>query len=262
MSYANLTGTSIRRATVKGVQLDDIAARRSTERLLGRIPDAVPGMSASAILCVRELSIHVRTRPRYMQPSGSVLHDEMEQLARRAARPAHGPVPSHAEAVLFADHAELLSCLARDHVRHLVEQYWWWRVLLPGANLSAAAVQLYVNEAAHISAALARLAQSHDAIAFVRKLRDSDADALVQAIVRTHGLSLLAETTAIATPMQSRAQPISPEPAGSWPSDTQELLRPLEKEIPLGELQIFLACAAKQGKREKTAGRHQEDRWE
>jgi hypothetical protein len=231
MSYANLTGTSIRRATVRGVQLDDIAARCSTERLLGRIPDAVPGMSASAILCVRELSIRVRSKPRYMQPSGSVLHDEMEQLARRAARPAHGPVPSHAEAVLFADRAELLTCLARDHVRHLLEQHWWWRVLLPGANLGAAAVQLYVNEAAHVPEALARLAQSHDAIAFVRNLRDSDADALVQAIVRIHGLSLLAETLAIAAPMQSRAQPISPEPAGFRRSDTQKTLRPLEEEI-------------------------------
>lgn len=231
MSYANLTGTSIRRATVRGVQLDDIAARRSTERLLGRIPEAVPGMSASAILCVRELSIHVRSKPRYMQSSGSVLHDEMEQLARRAARPAHGPVPSHAEAVLFADRAELLSCLANDHVRHRLEQHWWWRVLLPGANLSAAAVQLYVDEAAHVPAALARLAHSHDAIAFVRTLRDSDAGALVQAIVRVHGLSLLAETPAIATPMQSRAQPISPEPIGSRRSDTQEILRPLEVEV-------------------------------
>jgi hypothetical protein len=231
MSYANLTGTNIRRATVRGVQLDDIAARRSTERLLGRIPEAVPAMSASAILCVRELSIHVRSKPCYMQSSASVLRDEVEQLARRAARPAHGPVPSHAEAVLFADRAELLSCLARDHVRHLLEQYWWWRVLLPGASLSAAAVQLYVNEATHVPAALARLAQSHDAIAFVRNFRDSDADALVQAIVRTHGLSLLAEAPAIATPMQSRAQPISPEPAGSRRSDTQEILRPLEEEI-------------------------------
>jgi len=231
MSYANLTGTSIRRATVRGVQLDDIAARRSTERLLGRIPDAVPGMSASAILCVRELSIRVRSKPSYMQAGGSVLHNEMEQLARKAARPAHGPVPSHAEAVLFADRAELLSCLARDHVRHLLEQHWWWRLLLPGANLSAAAVQLYVNEAAHVPAALAQLARSHDAIAFVRNLRDSDADALVQAIVRAHGLSLLAETPAIVTPAQSRAQSISPEPVGSRRSDTQEISRSLEEEI-------------------------------
>ncbi len=210
MTSANLTGTTIRHAAVRGVRLDGIAARRNTERLLAKIPDAVPGMGASAVLCVRQMSVHVRSRNRYMQLGNGILGEEMERLARLAARPALGAVPVNAEAVLFADRAELLSCVARDHVRHLMAQGWWWRVLLPSADLTNAAMQLWISEAAHAPTALARLASTKDAITFVRTLDDANVVELTQAIVRTHGLALLAEGSTVTSPLSARSQSDSP----------------------------------------------------
>ena len=236
MSYVNLSGTSIRRATARGVQLDGIAARRNTERLLGKMPDTVPGMSASAVLCVRQVSVHVRSKPRYSQPGSNVLGDEsrllsdkMESLARQAARPALGPVPAHAEAVLFADRAEVLSCLARDHVRHLLAHGWWWRVLLPGENLAAAVAQLWVREAAHAPAALARLAQTNDVVAFVRTFKDSEAAAIAQAMVRVHGLTLLADDRLFDA--QSGDELLLFTPAELEKDEAQPLSRELQSKI-------------------------------
>ncbi len=210
MSYANLTGTTIRRAAVRGARLDGIAARRSTERLLERIPDSVPGMGASAVLCVRRMSVHVRNRQRYMQQGSRVLGEGVERLVRHAARPALGAVPANAEAVLFADRAELLSCVARDFMQHQLAQVWWWRVLLPGSGLTSAAMQLWVSEAAHAPTALARLADLQDAVAFVRTLDDANAVELTQAIVRTHGLALLTEDSTVTSPLSTRSQSDSP----------------------------------------------------
>jgi len=231
MSYTNLTGTSIRYASVRGANLDGIAARRNTERLLAQMHEAVPGMSESAVLCVRELSVHVRSRARYMQSGSSVMDAEMERLARNAARPALGPVPANAEAVVFADKAELLSCLARDYVHHLLLQGWWWRVLLPGPSLAVAAMQMWVEEAAHVPAALARLARTRDAVAFVRKLGDDEASAVAQAMVHAHGLALLAEDGAVTPFLQSQSQLISPSLSNSHHVDALTALQQRERDI-------------------------------
>ena len=231
MSYVNLSGINIRRAAVRGVQLDGIAARRSTELLLSKMPDNVPGMSATAVLCVREMSVHVQSRARYVKSGSSILGAEMERIARQAVRPAHGPVPPNAEAVVFADRAELLSCLARDYVRHLLLQGWWWRVLLPGPSLVAAAMQLWVDEAAHVPSALLRLARTQDAVAFVRSMGEAEAHAVVQAMVCAHGLALLTEDTKIALQLQSNIQLISPALAKAQAENANTAQRTLELKI-------------------------------
>src|SRR5204863_278197 len=50
---------------------------------------------------------------------------------RRAGRPARDAMPASADAVLFADRAELLACAARDACRK--EERWWWKHLLDDA---------------------------------------------------------------------------------------------------------------------------------
>lgn len=229
MTYADLTGTTIRHAAVRGARLDDLAERRRTERLLEHIPASVSGMNASSVLCVREMSVHVRSRARHMQSDGSILGEEMERLARYAARPAHGPVPLHAEAVLFVDRAELLSCLARDHVRHQLAQGWWWRVLLNTPDLPIAAARLWVTETAHVPAALERLARTSDAVDFVHMLGEAEANAVAQAVVRAYGLALLSEDATIASLLYS--QPDSPALVKAQQDSAHASTRALERQL-------------------------------
>ncbi|MDD4979338.1 MAG: hypothetical protein PHI29_11970 [Gallionella sp.] len=204
MSLADLTATTIRHAVVRGARLDGLAARRGTERLLAQLPDIVSGVGPSAVLCVRDLSVRLQAKSRYSQSVGGILGDEMERLARHAARPAHGPVPLNAEAVLFADRAELLACVARDHLRHQLAYRWWWRVLLNTSDLSRVAAQLWLNEATYVPTALARLADNNDAAAFVRTLDLAEVEAVTRAVIRAHGLMLLAAEGVTVAPQQEK----------------------------------------------------------
>jgi hypothetical protein len=211
MSFVNLSGTALRRVVVRGTRLDGIAARRNTERLLAQIPAGVVGLGASAVLCVRQMAVRVQRNPRHPRSSSGALGVAMDDLVRLAARPALGCVPLNADAVLFADHAEMLSCMARDQSRHLLAQGWWWRVLLNTPNYSHAAVQLWVSEAAHVPTALARLAHSGDALNFVRTLDLTDANAIAQAVVHAHGLALIVKPSmddSHGRPMTAGVQPI------------------------------------------------------
>ncbi|MCX7792200.1 MAG: hypothetical protein N2378_16315 [Chloroflexaceae bacterium] len=102
-----------------------------------------PGLSPAAILCVRRLSDPL---PGTLPVDGSAppaawqaaLRDALARLAAAAARPFVGPAPPTAPAVLFADRAELLACLARDLADGCVAGRWWWRTLLgPAIEVSA-----------------------------------------------------------------------------------------------------------------------------
>jgi hypothetical protein len=52
--------------------------------------------------------------------------DAIARAYQRAQRPADGPVPAQAVAVVFADAAELLACLAIDLARCQWGEHWWW----------------------------------------------------------------------------------------------------------------------------------------
>src|SRR4029450_7994565 len=52
--------------------------------------------------------------------------DRLESIARRASRPTRGRLPSNTEAVLFADEAELLACLAVAALSGRPAREWWW----------------------------------------------------------------------------------------------------------------------------------------
>jgi hypothetical protein len=226
MTFAGQNGITVRRALMRGARLDGIAAQRNTERLLAQIPAGVVGLGASAVLCVRQMSVRVQSNSHHPRSSSSALGVAMDDLMRLAALPALGCVRLNADAVLFADHAEMLTCIARDQSRHLLTQGWWWRVLLNSPDLSRAAVQLWVSEAAHLPTALARLAHSGEALNFVRTLDLAEANAITQAVVRAHGLALLVKHSADgshARTMTAGVQPI-PLPTEPYTSNRAQLL--------------------------------------
>ena len=91
----------------------------------------------SAVLVLRRLRARVPVEafegpPAAGGPAGwqREARDSMADLARRAARPVQGVVPFDAEAVLFAEEAQLLACIARELARGSGVLPWWMAVPL------------------------------------------------------------------------------------------------------------------------------------
>jgi hypothetical protein len=114
-----------------------IRARLSTIRLLESADLRPPGLPPSAVLIVGQMHDPLPGKVaknwsvgRVNQEWESRARGQMAEFHRRAARPAQGPVPPGAHAVLFKDEGELMACLALDFQRGLVQERWWWRSLL------------------------------------------------------------------------------------------------------------------------------------
>ena len=137
--------TYVRRLRAVTAERDALALRLRLERALAAADLHPPGLSPSAVLCVRKLT---GRRAHALLAAGGgayALADwqravaaAVEQLARHAASPARGPVPAGAEAVIFRDQAELLACLAADCCEEAVPARWWWRSLFGGRGAAAA----------------------------------------------------------------------------------------------------------------------------
>src|SRR3954469_3087580 len=97
---------------------DPAAARGWAQRSLARaeLDDVVP---PAATLVLRSTMVPARG-------AAPALRARAQEAAAHAARPAHGLVGAGAEAVLFADDAELLACLARDLLAGALPTAWWW----------------------------------------------------------------------------------------------------------------------------------------
>ncbi len=162
-------------------------------RLEGRLstgdwqPSALP---AAAILCIRKFrDPSPGSLPLQAQNGQSATNWEravraaLDQLIRQAVRPAHGSVPAHAEAVLFADRAELLACLANDWLIGRLTLHWWWRGLLKGMDLRLAVVRTWLDAPAYAPAALAQLSQWGAAVSFIQTFSAAEAQNLLQSVI-------------------------------------------------------------------------------
>jgi len=131
--------------------------------------DLEPGeVPPAAILIVRRvadplplgLSIGERaagTSPAWERAARSTLGE----IARAAVRPAQGAVPSNANAVLFADQAELLAYFSRDYLRNEAAFLWWWRAMLrsfPGTG-SRALFEVWRQNIRYVPAVVTQLAE-------------------------------------------------------------------------------------------------------
>ncbi|WP_420129119.1 hypothetical protein, partial [Longimicrobium sp.] len=117
---------------------------------------------------------------------------------RGAARPLRGPVPAGAEAVWFADTAELIAAFARDAVGGSVARWWWQALLkgLPGGPLASLAA-LWSREARHVPAALEHLSAGGEGVRIVAALPAASATRILAAVAAAFEVpSLLAAPTA------------------------------------------------------------------
>jgi hypothetical protein len=169
---------------IKTAVSDRLAARQQTERALQAAALRPIGLPRDAILIVRRLTARRPDRAGWEQ----AVNAQLDQLARQAARPIEGAVPANAAAVLFADRAELLACLAADWCAGVVRTQWWWQSLLRGGDLTRAVSDAWLATPEYLPLALQRLAVQRQVTVFAQRLSDEDTRLILHALVQTFGL--------------------------------------------------------------------------
>jgi hypothetical protein len=166
------------------------AARTRVRRLLAAAELEPPGLPPASVLVVRSLAdpLPRRLRPRpgdVRAPAEweAAVRGALAECWRGAARPLRGPVPAGADAVWFADTAEMIAAFARDACAGDVARWWWQALLkgLPGGPV-AAMTSLWAREARHVPAALEHLAAAGDAARVVAALPAAYATRILAAV--------------------------------------------------------------------------------
>ena len=116
------------------------------------------------------------------------VQEKLEELTRRAARPALGPVAPNTESVVFENMAELLACLAEDWLADLAHARWWWADLLKSADSGASVISLWSQSTPCVPAALDRMLRNGSAAAFITRLPAADLETLYISLVETFDL--------------------------------------------------------------------------
>jgi hypothetical protein len=114
-----------------------VAARLALQALCADLEDALPGsLPPQSLLWLRRLELLAPEAALLRPAPAAWRHDwiaagreRFDMALAQAARPALGPVPDSAPAVLFADASEMLACLVLA-VQTAQLDRWWWRGLL------------------------------------------------------------------------------------------------------------------------------------
>jgi len=187
--------TSVRRLMTRCSQEHALARRWQLSHALDALDWSPPGLPRTAILCLRHLANPspgpLLTGSAPWQPTDAWragFSKSLEQNARHAARPAHEVVGANANAVLFADHAELLACLALDWCARSTFLRWWWKVLFPALDVAEAVRKAWTENPQHVPAALCRLDQAGHSTEFLRALPVSTAAKILENVLSSFGL--------------------------------------------------------------------------
>lgn len=187
--------THVRTLRARTSERDALALRLRLDAALSAMDLHPPGVPSSAIVCVRGLRT-TRRRGSARDDADAARSWErsvtsaLATLAARAARPARGPVPEAAEAVLFADRSELMACLATDWLKGAAASArWWWRSLLSArAGTRALVLGVWMEAPEHVPAALEHLARAGGAEDFARSLNDAEAASLLARVAHAFGV--------------------------------------------------------------------------
>jgi hypothetical protein len=187
-------GVTVVRLRLRDPTGDPYRAGTHTGRLLAGA-SLRPSLPPAAVLVVRRLhdpapgTVRADAGQAMLPPAWEqAVSTTLDRVALRAARPAREPVPTEADAVLFADRAELLACLARDWRGGTVGVRWWWRGLVAGVDPAAAVTRAWLDAPRHVPAALELLAGWGEATRFAGALDPELAGRLAGAVAVAFGL--------------------------------------------------------------------------
>ena len=214
-------------ATLRSVRLhsaggDALRARQRLERALADVDWSPPGLPARAMLFVRRLVADGRRGLRPQAEGGGLgqgVSAALRAHAHTARRPWLHDDAGRADAVLFADEAELLACLWRDWARGALAQRWWWRNVMGGQDAAAWLRLQAWPRGEWVAPALALLAGHGDAVACVACLPARDAERALQAVIAAYGLVHLGQWAPAVLPQDDAgpAQAALNEPDGAPP---------------------------------------------
>ena len=207
----------INRLRIADAGSDPLATRLRAASLLNAADLGAAQVTPSAIVFIRKLRDPLpgvlrfdRSDPLPPIEWNQALSDSLRQFARRTIRPSIDNVTGSEEAILFANPAELLACLARDWCNSRVAERWWWRTLLRSGDISQFVKKVWRDHPESVPAALERLVRQRSAINFVRLLSPADLQPLVYQMIRSFALTELAT---IATRMFENT--LASDPGGS-----------------------------------------------
>ena len=192
----------IARLSIRGIKEDTPALRASFGNIFNSIELKPRGISPSSILVVRRLSdplpLGLATDKGVVRINGDwerSVQDALADLYGRASRPGQGLILGEPEAVLFADEAELLACLALDASQGNAWAHWWWQTILrsmpPSQGRSSWVRSALCHRALYIPAAISLLHQWGKILSVVNTMTSTDTVAVVQAMADVHGLGQL-----------------------------------------------------------------------
>jgi hypothetical protein len=212
-------GAVLRSATVRGIAPDPWQARQRLLRALAEVEWSPPGLPPLALLIVRTLA---PAEDRGQRPFAARVSAALAEKARRARRPWTDADAAQADAVWFADEAELVACLARDQLRGALGDGWWWRDLLGSGGPREFLRRNVLPRGDVLTPAIALLAGRASAVAWIAGFEPTAAAEAVHAVARAYGLTLL-ETADPPTPL-----PVAPGGHRSTRAAPGRRARPVE----------------------------------
>jgi len=242
------SGTLVRRLRIRTGPADRSAVQRRVAEMAASLDLSGSWLTPAAILCVRRLD---DPRPRRLPLADrgirplreweAAARSRVGELARGAARPARGPVPLSADAVLFLDRSELIACLARDWTDNLAASCWWWTALFDRPGEAAAVMRAWRDAPEHVPAACQLLAAWRCLDRFVERWSIGDATSLTREVARAFRLDTL--VPALESPSRSGRGPGGAElsPAASPPSDGTAGTRTVRRALALHAADLPLA---------------------
>ena len=214
--------TVVSRLRVHARGLDPLSTRLRVESILGAARLHPAGLAPSALLIIRRFrdplpgAFSLRRGPLRPPPAWERAAEEaIRDLARRAIRPALESNEVDTEAVLFADRAEFLACLARDWLDNRLESHWWWRSVSRATDRSRSVSDSWSSSPEFIPGALQHLAVRGRAASFVRAIPGDVARDLTCAMARAHGLDSVHSSISVrpetsGTASETRSEPLGP----------------------------------------------------
>ncbi len=190
------------------------------------------GIAPSAILVVRHLPDPL---PQHIVAAQSLgvtarwerqVRQRLGAIARRAARPQRGRLPTAADAVLFSDYAELLACFALAQQGGWLH-HWWWRHVAPTLERDPATI--WRDNVRYLPAAMTHLHQWGEAERVLQTIPPTVAVQLVREIAAYFVLPMVSTSpTVAAKDVVVPSVSVAKREIAPWSADLQ--LPPLPKK--------------------------------